>query len=357
MESIKWLEEFLIDFEGTVITVSHDRHFLNQVCTHIVDIDYNTLQLFIGNYDFWYEASQLIQKQKRDEKRKADEKIAELKSFIARFSANASKSRQATSRKKLVDKLTLEDIRPSSRRFPYVAFKPDRELGKVVLTLKGLSKSLEGTVAFKNMNFEVERGQKIAFLGDSQVITAFLDILAGEDTAESGSVEWGVTTSQAYLPKENSSYFSTDCADLVDWLSQYSKNKEETFVRGFLGRMLFSGEEALKKPSVLSGGEKVRCMLSRMMLSGANVLIMDDPTNHLDLEAITALNEALVQFNECVLFSSHDHQFIQTVANRIVEFTPQGYIDRQMSLDEYLADEKVRALRHKMWGEKARFIL
>lgn len=357
MESIKWLEEFLINFEGTIITVSHDRHFLNQVCTHIADIDYSTLQLFVGNYDFWYEASALINKQKKDEKKKADEKVAELKTFIARFSSNASKSKQATSRKKLVDKLTLEDIKPSSRRFPYVAFKPERELGKQVLTLKGLTKSIEGEVAFKNMNFEVERGQKIAFLGDSQVVTTFFDVISGTQKQDEGSIEWGITTSLAYMPKENSKFFEDDSEDLVDWLRQYSKDKDETFVRGFLGRMLFSGEEALKKPQVLSGGEKVRCMLSRMMLSNANVLILDDPTNHLDLEAITALNNGLVDFKECVLFSSHDHQFIQTIANRIIEFTPKGYIDRSMTLDEYLSSNEIKELRLKMWGDKARFTL
>lgn len=358
MESIKWLEEFLINFKNTVITISHDRHFLNQVCTHIVDIDYNTMQLFVGNYDFWYEASQLINKQKKDEKRKSDEKIAELKSFIARFSANASKSKQATSRKKLIDKINLEDIKPSSRRFPYVGFKPERELGKSVLTLKQISKqSDEGNFLFKNMNLEVERGQKIAFLGDSLAITTFFEVLSGNQNLDSGSLEWGITASFSYLPKENSEYFDNFDGDLVDWLRQYSKDKDETYIRSFLGRMLFSGEEALKKADVLSGGEKMRCMLSRLMLSNANVLLLDDPTNHLDLEAITALNNGLKEFNECILFYSHDHQFIQTIANRIIELTPNGYIDRSVTLDEYLSNPDVQSLRKKLWGEESRFSL
>ena len=344
--SITWLENFLFNFENTVIVVSHDRHFLNKVCTHIVDIDYGKIQIYVGNYDFWYESSQLALQQARDLNKKTESKMKELEEFIRRFSANASKSKQATSRKKQLDKLTLEDIKPSSRKYPFVDFKPDREVGNDLLTVNGLCKESEGAKILDNISFSVNKGDKIAFVGPygSEKTTLF-KILAGELEADSGEFKWGVTTSQGYFPKDNSKYFDGVELSLVDWLRQYSKDQTETFLRGWLGRMLFSGEEALKMASVLSGGERVRCMLSRMMLSGANTLLLDEPTNHLDLESITALNNGLINFKGTVLFISHDHQFVQTIANRIIEITPKGLIDRQMTYDEYLDSKDIAELR------------
>jgi ATPase subunit of ABC transporter with duplicated ATPase domains len=335
-ESITWLEDFLARYEGTVIVVSHDRHFLNQVCTHIADIDFGKIQLYAGNYDFWYESSQLALQLTREANKKKEDKIKELQAFIARFSANASKSKQATSRKKTLEKIQLDDIRPSNRKYPFVNFKPERELGKNVLTVENISKTIDGEQVLNNVSFVVNKGDKIAFVGPNGIAkTTLFRILMGEIEPDQGSFQWGITTSQAYFPKDNSEYFETDL-NLVDWLRQYSKDQDETFVRGFLGRMLFSGEESLKKADVLSGGEKVRCMLSRMMLTGANVLILDEPTNHLDLESITSLNNGLIDTDACVMFVSHDHQFVQTVANRIIEIKPDGLFDKMMTYDEYL---------------------
>jgi ATPase subunit of ABC transporter with duplicated ATPase domains len=348
LESIVWLENFLFNFEGTVIVVSHDRHFLNKVCTHIADIDFGKIQLYVGNYDFWYESSQLALRLARDQNKKTDEKRKELEAFIARFSANASKSKQATSRKKQLEKLTLEDIRPSSRKYPFINFKSEREAGKQLLTIQNLSKTIDGEKVLDNFNLIVNKGDKIAFVGpNGSTKSTLFQILVGELEPDQGEFQWGVTTTQAYFPKDNSEYFNKDL-NLVDWLRQYSKDQDETFVRGFLGRMLFSGEEALKKASVLSGGEKVRCMFSKMMLAAPNVLILDEPTNHLDLESITALNNGLIDFDGTVLFVSHDHQFVQTIANRIIEITPKGIIDKQMTYDEYLADEDVQKQRAVM---------
>lgn len=350
IESITWLENFLYNFENTVIVVSHDRHFLNKVCTHIADIDFGKIQMYVGNYDFWYESSQFALQQARDANKKVEAKIKDLQEFIQRFSANASKSKQATSRKKLLDKLTLEDIKPSSRKYPFVDFKPDREAGNDLLLVSGLSKTVEDEKLINDMSFIVNKGDKIAFVGPNGLAkTTLFKILTDEIQADSGEFKWGITTSQAYFPKDNSSYFDGVDLSLVDWLRQYSKDQTETFLRGWLGRMLFSGEEALKKASVLSGGEKVRCMLAKMMLSGANVLILDEPTNHLDLESITALNNGLINYKGTILFVSHDHQFVQTVANRIMEITPKGLIDRQMTYDEYLESEEIAALRKSMY--------
>ena len=341
--SIKWLEEFLYNFENTVIVVSHDRHFLNQVCTHIADVDFEGIQLYVGNYDFWLESSQLALQLAKDANKKKEEKAKELQTFIQRFSANASKSKQATSRKKLLEKLTLDDIKPSSRKYPYIAFKPEREAGAQLLTVENISKTIEGEQILKDVSFLVNKGDKIAFVGpDGLAKTTLFKILMGEMEADSGEYKWGITTTQAYLPKDNSSYFDNVDLSLVDWLRQYSEDQDETFVRGFLGRMLFSGEESLKEAKVLSGGEKVRCMLSKMMLSGSNVLLLDEPTNHLDLESITALNNGLISFPGTMLFVSHDHQFIETIANRIIEITPNGLIDRTMSYDEYLENDEVK---------------
>ncbi len=351
IESITWLENFLYNFENTVIVVSHDRHFLNKVCTHIADIDYGKIQLYVGNYDFWYESSQLALQQAKDLNRKTEAKIKELQEFIQRFSANASKSKQATSRKKLLDKLTLEDIKPSSRKYPFVDFKPDREAGNDLLMVNGLSMNIDGEKLLDNISFNVNKGDKIAFVGPNGLAkTILFKILMEELKPDSGDFKWGITTSQAYFPKDNSEYFDGVDLNLVDWLRQYSKDQTETFLRGWLGRMLFSGEEALKKASVLSGGEKVRCMLSKMMLSGANVLILDEPTNHLDLESITALNNGLINYKGTVLFVSHDHQFVQTVANRIIEITPKGLIDRPVTYDEYLENEELAAMRKNMYA-------
>ena len=337
IQSINWLEDFLIDFEGTVIVVSHDRHFLNKVCTHITDVDFGKIKMFVGNYDFWYESSQLALQMAKDQNRKKEEKIKQLQEFIARFSANASKSKQATSRKKLLDKITLDDIQPSTRRYPFVGFKPDREVGNDILIVDNLSKSIDGEVMFKDVSFTVRKGDKIAFVGDNELVnTVLFKVLTGELEPDSGTVKWGVTITKAYFPKDNSEFFNDVDLNLVDWLRQYSVEKDATYIRGFLGRMLFSGEEALKSASVLSGGERVRCMLSRMMLSGANVLLLDQPTNHLDLESITALNNGLAAYSSNLLLSSHDHELIQTVANRIIELTPEGMTDKLMTFDEYL---------------------
>ena len=339
LQTITWLEHFLSRFQNTVIIVSHDRHFLNQVCTHMADIDYGKIQVYVGNYDFWYQASQLRFHQKETESKKARAKADELKEFIQRFSSNASKAKQATSRKKLLEKLTVEDMPISSRKYPYIVFKPERPCGDIILEIKGLSKEIDGVSMFEDLNLTVNKGDKIAFVGaHSLAKTTLFQILAGELQPDKGSFRWGVTISNAYFPKENNAYFDNEELDLVGWLRQYAPPKEhESFVRGFLGKMLFAGEEAMKKTSVLSGGERVRCMLSRMMLSGANALILDEPTNHLDLESITSLNNGLIAFPEVVLFASHDHQFVSTVANRIVEITPNAIIDVMMDFDEYLA--------------------
>jgi ATPase subunit of ABC transporter with duplicated ATPase domains len=339
LKTITWLENFLSRFHNTVIIVSHDRHFLNQVCTHMADIDYGKIQVYVGNYDFWYEASQLRFRQKETESKKAKAKAEELKDFIKRFSSNASKAKQATSRKKLLDKLTLEDMPISSRKYPYIVFNPERPCGDVILEINGLSKKIDGVSMFEDLSLTVNKGDKIAFVGaNSLAKTTLFQILAGELEPDEGSYRWGVTINNSYFPKENNSYFNNEELDLVGWLRQFAAPKEhESFFRGFLGKMLFSGEEAMKKTSVLSGGEKVRCMLSKMMLSGANALIFDEPTNHLDLESITSLNNALMAFSEVVLFASHDHQFVSSVANRIVEITPDGIIDMIMDFDDYLA--------------------
>ena len=337
IQSINWLEEFLINFEGTVIVVSHDRHFLNKVCTHICDVDFGKIKLFAGNYDFWYESSQLLNRLAKDANRKKEEKIKELQAFIARFSANASKSKQATSRKKSLDKISLDDLEPSSRRYPFVGFKPEREVGNDILLVDGISKTIDGVKILNNVSFTVNKEDKIAFIGDEIAVTTLMKILAGEMEADSGTFKFGVTITSAYFPKDNSEFFHNCDLSLVDWLRQYSTDQTESYVRGFLGRMLFSGEEALKKASVLSGGEKVRCMLSRMMLTNANVLMLDQPTNHLDLESITALNNGLKDYTSNILFASHDHQFIQTIANRIIDIKEDGtIIDKHTTYDEYL---------------------
>jgi ATPase subunit of ABC transporter with duplicated ATPase domains len=337
IDSINWLEDFLLDFEGLVIVVSHDRHFLNTVCTHIVDIDYKKIKMYVGNYDFWYESSQLMQQLMRDQNRKREDKIKDLQNFIQRFSANKSKSKQATSRRKLLDKLEIEEMPASSRRYPFVKFTPDREVGNEILTVEGLSKSIDGTNVLKNISFRVNRDDKIAFVGENELAqTTLFKILVGEMEPDEGTIKWGQTITKSYFPKDNSEFFDGVSLNLVDWMRQYSEDQSESFLRGFLGRMLFSGDDALKPANVLSGGERVRCMLSRMMLSGSNVLVLDQPTNHLDLESITALNNGLIDFKEIVLFSSHDHQFIQTIANRIIELTEDGMIDRAMTYDEYL---------------------
>lgn len=335
--AIKWLEDFLAKYEKTVIVVSHDRHFLNEVCTHMADIDFGNIKLYTGNYDFWYESSQLALKLQQDQNKKVTEKAEELKAFIARFSANASKSTQATSRAKMLAKLTIEDIKPSSRRYPFVGFKADREAGDQLLRVEGLSKSIDGVQVLKNVTFTINKGDKVVFVGDNEAAnTTLFKILMGELTPDSGKFSWGVTTSQSYFPKDNAEYFKEVGLNLVDWLRQFSKEKSEGFIRGFLGRMLFSGDEALKETSVLSGGEKVRCMLSKMMLSGANVLVLDGPTNHLDLESITALNNGLTKFAGTILFTSHDRQFIETIANRVIELKAIGQKDEGLTYAEYL---------------------
>ena len=338
IDAIRWLEEFLIDLDSTVIVVSHDRHFLNKVCTHIVDIDFGKITMYVGNYDFWYESSQLMQRMMRDQNRKAEEKIKELQNFIQRFSANKSKSRQATSRKKLLDKITVEEMPASSRRYPYVGFTMDRELGKDVLTVSGLTKTVDGVKVLDNVTFTVGRTDKIAFTASNEfAVPTLFKILMGELEPDAGTFKWGVSTSQSYFPQDNSAYFTDTEDSIIRWLEQYSKDTTETYLRGFLGKMLFSGEDVYKPVQVLSGGEKVRCMLSRMMMFGSNVLLLDQPTNHLDLESITAVNNGLIDFKGVVLFASHDHEFTQTVANRIIEILPEGgTFDRVTTYDEYL---------------------
>ena len=349
LKSIDWLEDFLSRFQNTVIVVSHDRHFLNQVCTHVADIDFGMIKVYVGNYDFWYQASQLTLKQKQNDNRKVTDKANELKEFIQRFSSNASKAKQATSRKKLLEKLTIEEMPVSSRKYPFVVFKPERPCGDIILEIQGLSKAIDGVPVLNDLTMTVKKGDKIAFVGGNSLAkTTLFQILAGELEPDSGSFRWGVTITSAYFPKENSPYFENDL-NLIEWLGQYSPPSEgESFARGFLGRMLFSGDEAMKKTSVLSGGERVRCMLSRMMLSGANALVLDEPTNHLDLESITSLNNGLIAFSEVALFASHDHEFVSTVANRIVEITPAGIIDRAMGFEEYLQDGEVSRLRDEL---------
>lgn len=351
IESILWLENFLMNFKNTVIVVSHDRHFLDNVCTYIADLDYKKISLYGGNYSFWYESSQLAARQKSDQNKKAEEKKKELEEFIRRFSANVAKSKQATARQKMIEKLNIEQIQPSSRKYPYIGFKPEREVGDQILLVENLSYKLEdGTYLFKDLSFQVSRGEKIAFLSkDGLAVSALFDILAGEKQASSGSFKWGITITHTYLPNDNSKYFSDGSLDLVDWLRQYSVEKDETFIRGFLGRMLFSGEEALKKCTVLSGGEKQRCMFSRMMLSGANVLIFDEPTNHLDLESIQALNKGMEEFPSNMLFTCHDHQLTQTVATRVIELAPKGFLDKLNDFDTYLTDEKIKAQRDALY--------
>ncbi|MFB1080945.1 ABC-F family ATP-binding cassette domain-containing protein [Jeotgalibacillus sp. JSM ZJ347] len=338
IQAIQWLEDFLINFENTVIVVSHDRHFLNTVCTHIADLDFSKIQIYVGNYDFWYESSQLAQRLVSDQNRKKEEKIKELQAFVARFSANASKSKQATSRKKMLEKITLDDIKPSSRKYPFVQFELEREIGNDVLQVKDISKTIDGVKVLDNVSFTMNKNDKIALAGTDEIAkTTLMRILMGEIEPDSGSFKWGVTTTQSYFPHDNSSYFEGQESDLVDWLRQYSPEDEsETFLRGFLGRMLFSGEEVKKKPAVLSGGEKVRCMLSRMMLKKANVLLLDEPTNHLDLESITALNNGLINYKGAMIFTSHDHQFVQTIANRIIDITDGKITDKQLTYDEFL---------------------
>ncbi len=346
LDAIAWLEDFLIDFENTVIVVSHDRYFLNKVCTNIADIDYGKIQLFAGNYDFWYESSQLIQKQRKEENRKKEEQIKELQEFISRFSANASKSKQATSRKRALEKIQLEDIRPSSRKYPYIDFRPDREIGNDVLLVENLSKTINGVKVIDNISFIVGHDDKIAFVGGNELAkTTLFKILTGEMEPDSGTYKWGVTTSQAYFPKDNTKEFDND-STITEWLTGYSPVKDVTYVRGFLGRMLFAGDDGVKRVRVLSGGEKVRCLLSKMMISGANCLIFDEPTNHLDMESISALNDGMIKFKGVELFACHDHQVVQTTANRIIEFLPDGsIIDKLTTYDEYLANDEMARKR------------
>ena len=347
LPAIEWLEEFLINFDNTVIVVSHDRYFLNKVCTHTADIDYGKIQLYAGNYDFWFESSQLLIKQMKEANKKKEEKIKELQEFISRFSANASKSKQATSRKRALEKIQLDDMRPSSRKYPYIDFRPNREIGNEVLMVENLSKTIDGVKVLDNISFTLGHDDKVAFVGaNEQAITTFFRILTGELEPDEGTYKWGVTTSQAYFPKDNTQEFDNDLT-ITDWLTQYSEIKDATYVRGFLGRMLFPGEDGVKKVRVLSGGEKVRCLLSKMMISGANILILDEPTNHLDMESITALNNGLIKFPGVILFTSHDHQFVQTTANRIMEILPDGkLIDKITTYDEYLASDEMAKKRH-----------
>ena len=357
LESIHWLEDYLENFNNTVIVVSHDRHFLNTVCTHICDIDYGKIQLYVGNYDFWYMSSQLAAKQMKDEKKRREEKIAELKEFIQRFSSNVAKAKQATSRKKLIDKLTIDDLKPSSRRFPYVAFKPNREIGKNVLEIKNLSKTIDGEKVLDNFSITINLGDKVAFVGPNHYAkTVLFQIISGEIEPDEGTYTWGVTTSLSYFPKDNSSLFKED-ESMVDYLQQYSTEDDDTFVRSFLGRMLFSGDEALKNCQVLSGGERVRVVLAKMMLEGANCMIFDEPTSHLDLESIQALNNGLIDFKGVLLFNSHDHEFVSSIANRIVEFTPSGIIDKMEGFEDYLADQNANELREKAYKDSKRIIL
>ena len=347
LPAIEWLEEFLINFDNTVIVVSHDRYFLNKVCTHTADIDYGKIQLYAGNYDFWFESSQLLIKQMKEANKKKEEKIKELQEFISRFSANASKSKQATSRKRALEKIQLDDMRPSSRKYPYIDFRPNREIGNEVLMVENLSKTIDGVKVLDNISFTLGREDKVAFVGaNEQAITTFFKILTGEMEPDEGNYKWGVTTSQAYFPKDNTQEFDNDLT-ITDWLTQYSEIKDATYVRGFLGRMLFPGEDGVKRVRVLSGGEKVRCLLSKMMISGANILILDEPTNHLDMESITALNNGLIKFPGVILFTSHDHQFVQTTGNRIMEILPNGkLVDKITTYDEYLASDEMAKKRH-----------
>ena len=347
LDAIYWLEEFLINFDNTVIVVSHDRYFLNKVCTHTADIDYGKIQLYAGNYDFWFESSQLLIKQMKEANKKKEEKIKELQEFISRFSANASKSKQATSRKRALEKIQLDDMRPSSRKYPYIDFRPNREIGNEVLMVENLSKTIDGVKVLDNISFTLGHDDKVAFVGaNEQAITTLFKILVGEMEPDEGNYKWGVTTSQAYFPKDNTAEFDNDLT-ITDWLTQYSEIKDATYVRGFLGRMLFPGEDGIKRVRVLSGGEKVRCLLSKMMISGANILILDEPTNHLDMESITALNNGLIKFPGVILFTSHDHQFVQTTANRIMEILPNGtMIDKITTYDEYLASDEMAKKRH-----------
>ena len=344
LKAVKWLEEFLMELENTtVLVVSHDRHFLNKVCTHIADIDYGKIKMFVGNYDFWYESNQLMQELLRNQNKKLEQKRKELQDFIARFSANASKSKQATSRKKQLEKLQFEDMQVSNRKYPYIEFKPDREAGNNLLKVEGLSKTIDGEKVLDNISFTINTGDKVVLLSNNDIAkTTLFQILAGELEPDEGTYEWGVTTSQSYFPKDNTEFFENVELSLIDWLRQYSTDQHEEYVRGFLGRMLFSGEEAKKMAKVLSGGEKVRCMLSRMMLSGSNVLMLDNPTDHLDLESITSLNKSLERFPGTILFTTHDHEFIQTIATKIIEITPKGILEKEMEYDEYITDENVQ---------------
>ncbi|MFC2542923.1 MAG: ABC-F family ATP-binding cassette domain-containing protein [Leptotrichia hofstadii] len=352
LHAVKWLEDFLMDLENTtVLVVSHDRHFLNKVCTHIADIDYGKIKMFVGNYDFWYESNQLMQELIRNQNKKMEQKKKELQDFIARFSANASKSKQATSRKKQLEKLQFEDMQVSNRKYPYIEFKPEREAGNNMLKVENLTKTVDGEKVLNNISFTINTGDKVVILSKNDIAkTTLFQILAGELEPDSGTVEWGVTTSQSYFPKDNSAYFEDVDLSLIDWLRQFSTDQHEEYVRGFLGRMLFSGEEARKKAKVLSGGEKVRCMLSKMMLSNANVLLLDNPTDHLDLEAITSLNKSLERFDGTILFTTHDHEFIQTIANKIIEITPKGILEKEMEYDDYLNDETVEARLNEMYS-------
>lgn len=355
IQAIRWLEDFLMNFENTVVVVSHDRHFINKVCTHIADIDYGKITMYVGNYDFWYEYTQMTQRQLKDQNKRTEQKMKELQEFIQRFSANASKSKQATSRKKLLDNLQMENIKPSSRKYPFVNFKQDREVGNDLLEVNGISKTIGDRKVLNNISFLINPNEKVAFVGEDELArTTLFQILMGEMEPDEGSFKWGITTSTAYFPKDNSKYFDDCHASLVDWLRPYAKEGEQydADIRGWLGRMLFSGEEAMKEACVLSGGEKVRCMLCKMMISGANVLIMDEPTSHLDLESITALNEGLIDFKGTLLFDSHDHQFVQTVANRIIEILPNGIIDRMETYDEYLDNPDVEAMRMKLSADE-----
>lgn len=354
LHAIKWLENFLMDFENTVIVVSHDRHFLNKICTNIADIDYGKITMFVGNYDFWYNYTQMTQRQLKDQNKRVEQKIKELQEFIQRFSANASKAKQATSRKKLLDNLQMDTIKPSSRRYPFCSFKQDREVGNDVLLVEGISKTIDGKKILDNVSFMIRPNDKVAFVGKDEIArTTLFRILMGEMEPDEGTFKWGITTKTAYFPKDNAEYFDGCQDSLIEWLRPFAKEGEQydSDIRGWLGRMLFSGEEALKEANVLSGGERVRCMLCKMMMSGANVMIMDEPTNHLDLESITALNEGLMDYKGTLLFDSHDHQFTQTIANRIIEILPGGIIDRQMTFDEYIENEDIDALREKMTKE------
>ena len=351
IKAIHWLEDFLLRFENTVIVVSHDRHFLNKVCTHIADVDYSKIEIYVGNYDFWYESSQLAAQMAKDENKKKEDKVKDLQAFIARFSANASKSKQATSRRKLLESITLDDLKPSSRRYPYIAFSPEREIGNDLLRVDGISKTINGQKVLDNVSFIIDKDDKVAFIGrDDLANTTLFEILMGDIEPDEGEVHWGVTTSQSYLPKDNSEFFENNKLTLVDWLRQYSPNDQtETFLRSFLGRMLFSGEEAMKEASVLSGGEKVRCMLSKAMLSSANVLVFDEPTSHLDLESIQALNNGLIKFKGSILFTSSDQQFVNSIANRLIEITPNGLIDKSMAYDDYVRDYELQQQIEKMY--------